>query len=683
MKRFLPAWLSDTLPPDMRAEKQAYVARFIHDWWPAPVAIMVAAAILSALLNPAHPSDSFLFGLGGLAFFAVYWLNRRGNIQAASWLFVAVIWLAAVLAALTHSGILTSTYGFYLLALLSPFLLGIRSGLYILTATILTDLGLTLLQNETPLSDTFVTSPLGGWLLNSFGRVLMFGVVSYFTDLFSRTVYHHNCASKALRESEARFRNIVESVPVGIHLYQLEADGRLVFIGANPAADSILGIPNQQFVGKTIEEAFPGLVATEIPAVYRRIAETDGLWQTQQFTYEQGEIKGVYEVSVFQTEPGRMATTFLDITERKRAEEVLARSEERFRTLVEQSPAGIFLLNDQFQFIYANEALCRVLEAPVEKIVGVDFRTYLPDSEREKIADRYIRRLRGEQVPEHYDVDILTATGKLRRIEMSIALIRGFEGTQQTMGQGVDITDRVQAEQRRVELAVEKERVDLMRTFIGNITHDIKTPLTIIQTSLFLIENYTDSHKRLQKIEMIREQTNILSRLIRDLLMISQLDYLPELKRDSVDLNELVRETEKQLLAPIEKKRLDVQLHLSPDIPPLSADHEALNRAIVNLFENAVNYTPEERAITVSTERQGEHVVLIVADTGIGIDPVDIPHIFNRFYRSAKAREIMTSGSGLGLAIVQRVAEMHGGHVEVDSTPGEGTTFRLFLPLDA
>jgi signal transduction histidine kinase len=326
--------------------------------------------------------------------------------------------------------------------------------------------------------------------------------------------------------------------------------------------------------------------------------------------------------------------------------------------------------------------LSRILEVPPEKIVGADFRTFLPDSEREKIADRYLRRLSGGPVPQRYDLDILSATGKSKRAEMSVAIIQGIEGGQQVMGQIVDISDRLHAEQQRVELAVEKERVDLMRTFIGNITHDLKTPLTIIQTSLFLIERYTDSEKRQQKIEMIREQANLLNRLIQDLLMISQLDYLPELKWDAVDLNELVREVEKQLLAPVEKKRLDVQLQLASDIPPLSADREALSRAIINLFENAVNYTPEDHTIRVSTEHQDRRVILTVTDTGIGIDPEDMPYIFNRFYRSKKARQIVNSGSGLGLAIVWLVAEKHGGHVEVDSTPGVATTFRLFLPLE-
>jgi len=130
-------------------------------------------------------------------------------------------------------------------------------------------------------------------------------------------------AEAETRDSEDKFRSVVESSPMGVHMYRLEEDGRLVFTGANPAADRILGVDCRQFIGKTIEEAFPPLVHTEVPERYRHACISGEPWQTEQVDYEHGEIKGAYLVHAFRTAPGMMAALFLEVTERRRLEEQL------------------------------------------------------------------------------------------------------------------------------------------------------------------------------------------------------------------------------------------------------------------------------------------------------------------------------------------------------------------------
>ena len=147
-------------------------------------------------------------------------------------------------------------------------------------------------------------------------------------------------AEETLQASEARFKNIVNASPLGMHLYELQDDGRLVFVGANPAADEILGVSHAPFVGRTIEEAFPGLVQTEVPARYRDAARHGTLWRTEQINYDEGLIRGAFEVVAFQTEPGKMVAIFNDITERKQAEEALRVSEEHYRSLFDNMLNG-------------------------------------------------------------------------------------------------------------------------------------------------------------------------------------------------------------------------------------------------------------------------------------------------------------------------------------------------------
>lgn len=126
-----------------------------------------------------------------------------------------------------------------------------------------------------------------------------------------------------LKESQENLRNLFNSIPIGIHMYHLYEDGRLVFIGANPAADKILNVDNMQYVGKTIEEAFPPLVNTEIPEKYREAAAEGKEWKTDRIDFEYEEIKGAFEVHAFQISPRYMVTTFINIIERLKTEDQL------------------------------------------------------------------------------------------------------------------------------------------------------------------------------------------------------------------------------------------------------------------------------------------------------------------------------------------------------------------------
>ncbi|HSR28937.1 MAG TPA: histidine kinase N-terminal 7TM domain-containing protein [Anaerolineae bacterium] len=140
-----------------------------------------------------------------------------------------------------------------------------------------------------------------------------------------RDISERKQAEEALQESEAKFRNIFESSPLGMHMYQLKPDRRLVLMEANPAADEILGVDHDNLVGRTLEEAFPDVSMTELPERFRRVAASGESWSTDQLLYEGSEIFGAFEVHVFQTSPGRIVAAFADITERKQAEEAQAR----------------------------------------------------------------------------------------------------------------------------------------------------------------------------------------------------------------------------------------------------------------------------------------------------------------------------------------------------------------------
>ncbi|HOD66266.1 MAG TPA: PAS domain S-box protein [candidate division Zixibacteria bacterium] len=179
-------------------------------------------------------------------------------------------------------------------------------------------------------------------------------------------------AEEELRRREQQYRSVVDSSPMGMHLYRLEPDGRLVFEGANPAADLILGVCNEKFLGMTIDEAFPQLAQTEVPQRYRQTAAHGVTWQTEQLTYQDERITGAFHVVAFQTAPGRMAAMFEDITERKRTQDALRESEHRFRLAFRTIPDAVAISRfDTGVFVEINEGFTANTGYTRDDVVGV------------------------------------------------------------------------------------------------------------------------------------------------------------------------------------------------------------------------------------------------------------------------------------------------------------------------
>ena len=349
-------------------------------------------------------------------------------------------------------------------------------------------------------------------------------------------------------------------------------------------------------------------------------------------------------------------------------DDVLQRFEtRRLREILDRLPLGVMQIGQDNHVRYANGSARALLGHTADDLVGVS----LADAVEEEAVAQALASARSRSAA-GVTIDRARGEGEQERtLRFCVPPMRPDED--ETL---VTIQD----------VSTLKEAQRAQNTFLHHVAHELRAPLTNIRAYAETLgeEMFDNEQTRKECYNTINSETQRLSRLVEDILSIAQLESgTARLAMGDVDLARMVRQMVQDNQGVADEKKIDLTLKLAPKVPTIRGDKQRLSVLVNNLISNAIKYTPKQGRVDISLEITERGLLLSVADTGIGIDPADQPHVFDKFFRASHPEVQKEAGTGLGLAMAREVAQSHGGHIHLQSEPGQGTTFTLELPRPA
>ena len=509
--------------------------------------------------------------------------------------------------------------------------------------------------------------------------------------IVARDVTYSRATEEALRETEARLHAAIENLPFAFWI--CDAEGR--YLMQNSTAVRQWG---DQRGKKPAELDIPDWTKALWEDNNGRALRGETVRGEYAFTF--ADERRVYDAIVAPIREGNTVRGILgidiDITERKRAEDAVRASEEQYRRLVEEIDEVIFSIDAAGRTTYVSPVVERLSGYSPSELLGHHMAEFVYEEDLPRVLDRLRSLADGDNTP--MEVRLRTKSGEVRCVRVSgVPMIEGGQlaGLRGLMS---DITARRHAEEalralnadleqritaRTAELKDAYERLkglDRLKTkFVSDVSHELRTPVTNLGLYLSLLERGREE-KRAEYLEVLREQTDRLGQLIEDILGWSRLDQEKErFAPGTVDLNALVRPLFDAHRTRLAGGPVTLTLDVESEECLAKGDRIQLAQVASNLMANALNYT-KEGTVRLSTRSAGGWACLEIEDTGLGIDPEDLPHVFERFYRGSRAVQENIPGTGLGLAIVREIVELHGGHIDLESETGRGTSVRVWLP---
>ncbi len=509
-----------------------------------------------------------------------------------------------------------------------------------------------------------------GWIVNSgiprFTEDGEFeGYIGYCWDISDRKIFEN-----ALQESEKKFRSIINASPMGIFIYQLH-DDQLIFSDYNPAANTIMKLDCSQFVGKTIEQAFPNIADTEIPGSYR-CAARDGIpWYHENILYDEKQnITGAFEIHAFQTAPNTMAAMFMDVTERKKTQDDLA----RFKSTLDQTQDCVFMFSPEtLQYFYVNQGASRLVGYTQEELLQLhvyDINAQLQN--KKEFLEMVQPLLDGSQLSFTFETEYKNKDQSLIPVEVILQYISNEDQTARFVTMVRDITER--------------KKVDRMKNeFVSTVSHELRTPLTSIRGSLGLLMGGAIGKlpdKMNNMLQIASNNTDRLLLLINDILDMQKIESgQMAFTFKPIDIMHIVEQSVRDNAAYADQYAVKLVITQRKDNIKVLGDHDRLMQVLGNLMSNAAKFSPENETIELAVAQHNNTVRVSVTDHGQGIPEEFQPKLFAQFTQSDSSDTRQKGGTGLGLSIVKAIVNKHGGNIDYITHQGIGTTMYFELPI--
>jgi PAS domain S-box-containing protein len=494
-------------------------------------------------------------------------------------------------------------------------------------------------------------------------------------------------AAEGLRESEARNRAILESALDCI----VTMDHAGLVVDWNPAAERTFGFMRADAIGKEMADL---IIPTRFREQHRR-----GL--AHYLTSGQGPVLGKrLELSAVRSDGSEfpvelainrieseglpMFTGYIrDITERKRAEQELSQSEERYRDLVENAHDIIYTHDLQGNYTSINKAGELITGYPRQEALALNLTNTVAPEHQDRAREMLRRKLAGEKVTA-YEMEIIAKDGHRITVEANTKLVYHDGVPVGVQGIARDVTERKQLE----EQLRQSQKMDAIGQLAGGVAHDFNNLLTAINGySSLALQRIDDNHPLRGYLEEIKKAGDRAANLTRQLLAFGRKQILQPLP---INLNDVVTDMNKMLRRLIGE---DIQLTAKLDLAlaRIKADPGQIEQVLVNLVVNARDAMPQGGNLTIETATveldheyadrhvgvlPGQYVMLAVSDTGTGMDEATKARIFDPFFTTKEKGK----GTGLGLSTVYGIVKQSGGSLWVYSEPGHGTTFKVYLP---
>jgi PAS domain S-box-containing protein len=474
-------------------------------------------------------------------------------------------------------------------------------------------------------------------------------------------------------------RSILASAGEGI--YGLDLDERTSFV--NPAAERMLGYGPGELAGRHQHDIVSHLNAEGVPypedecPVHAALRD-GGVHSSSDevFTRKDGSTFPVEYVSNPIWEGGEVVgavVTFRDITRRKRAEEALRKSEARFRLLAEKMSDLVCLHEPDGRYVYISPSCRRLLGYEPEELLGKDpYNLFHPEDLQRIRTEAHDKALEG-QASVSIIYRIRKKSGEYTWFETVTEPILDEDGeVVRLQTSSRDVSERKRVERMLAEAARAKAE------FLAEVSHELRTPLTVIRGNAEIGLEFDGDCEHEELLREIVRESSTMSGMVEDLLFLARSESAaPPFRMEPVEANVLIKGLARRAtsLAAEHGATLDTTLEQTGLV---RIDPARVEQAVLALVDNAIKYGPEGQRITLRSSSREGGLRVEVGDRGPGIPEAELPHVFERFYRLDGVEE---PGNGLGLSIAQTIAEAHGGRIEAESQPGEGTRMTLILPL--